>query len=76
MGGRFADNQLPAVQDTITAYGKLGFGMAGYRACPGGGEFVQYGGDQNGMGQDGAGDHGGGIQTPAEESGEIKAVYQ
>ncbi len=42
-GGAFADGSMPAVVDTIAAYGALGFGMPGLLACPeveddGGGE--------------------------------------
>jgi len=34
LGGNFADDSVPAVQDSITCYGTLGFGMEGLACCP------------------------------------------
>ena len=43
LGGKFADDSVPSQLDSIADYGRLGFGVAGYRACPSTG-----GGGQNG----------------------------
>jgi hypothetical protein len=34
LGGKFADDSIPASQDDIAGYGSIGFDMAGATACP------------------------------------------